>query len=267
MKIIEFIGTPGSGKTTLVPAVVETLQELGLGAYTVIEAARPFAKRTLAGKIICRLTPSSFHRPLLWQVFYHLSTLYRLKFFIGHPRLIRQVLASQRRRPIPAAARRYALYWFFHLVGYYEFLKAHARLDEVLIFDEGFIHRVVQLFASEVEEPDPTQVRAYIDLLPQPDLVIAPQAPLEVCIDRIYQRGLWERFSQKSPAEVSLFMKNCFLVVNLALVHIRSEGWNVIEIDSGNLDPGKSKAELRAKLSSLPGIAHPQSQFHPTMEY
>lgn len=249
------------------PVVIEYLREHGLGAYTVIEAARPFAKRTLAGKAVSRLAPARLRQPLLWQVFYHLSTLHRLRFFIQHPRLIWQVVTTQRRRQIPAEARRYALYWFFHLVGYYEFLKAHAKADEVLIFDEGFIHRVVQLNASDVEEPDPAQVRAYIDLLPRPDLVITPQASLEVCNDRVYSRGLWERFSQKSPAEVARFLDASHQVVNLALDYIRSEGWNVIEVDNSGSEPGKAKAELRRKLSNLPTITYQQSQLHPTVEY
>src|SRR3712207_9136247 len=60
-------------------------------------------------------------------------------------RLIQQVLTSQKRRPIPLEERRHALHWFVHLVGCYEFLTAHGRADEALIFDEGFIHRVVQM--------------------------------------------------------------------------------------------------------------------------
>lgn len=251
----------------LMPVVIEYLHDQGYEAYSILQAARPFAKRTVLGKIVHRLASPRLHQPLLWQVFYHLSTLYRLKFYAKHPRLIRQVMAYQRRRSVPAEDRRYALHWFFHLVGYYEFLQAHAGPDEVLILDEGFIHRVVQLHASEVAQPDPAEVLAYVDLLPQPDLVITPRAPLEVCLERIYCRGLWERFSQKSPQAVSRFMGNADQVVNLAVDHIRNRGWNVIEVDNSSASPGPSQAELKRKLSMLSLITYRQSQLHPTVEY
>jgi thymidylate kinase len=250
--IVEFIGAPGAGKTTLMPNVIETLQERGIRAFTVVDAARPFAERTLLGKTVFQFTPRSLRRPLLWQLFYRLSTLYRLKFFVKYPRLIYHVLSTQRHRPKSADIReRRVLYWFFRTVGYYEFLKAQARPNEALILDEGFVHRVVQLYASGVEAPNPTQILAYVDLLPKPDLVIFTQAPPEVCEKRIYSRGLWERFRHKDPAEISRFVANACQIVNLTVDHIRNAGWVVVEVDNGADDLMASTAELDRMLSQI----------------
>lgn len=250
--IIEFIGAPGSGKTTLLPTVIEVLNERGICARTVVEAARPYALRTLPGQAASRLAPASLRRAFLWQVFYHLSTLSRINFFLKHPRLIWQVFATQKRRPAGAGLRqRRVLYWFFHMAGYYEFLKAHVRPNEALIFDEGFIHRVVQLNASPVEEPQPNQIMSYIDLLPQPDLVVFTQAPATVCEKRIYNRGIWDHFSERSSAEVARFVANANQIVNLAVEHVKAKGWTVIEIDNGDNTPNASQAELRHKLRQL----------------
>jgi len=253
--IIELIGTPGAGKTTLVPTVIEYFQERGICARTVVEAARPYAQRTALGEAVSRLAPRSLRQPLLWQVFYHLSRLYGFRFFAKNPKLIQQVLSSQRRRPIPAEARRHVLHWWFHLVGCYEFLKAHTRRDEALIFDEGFIHRVVQLNASDVEEPAPARILAYVDLLPRPDLVIFPKAPREVCEKRIHNRGIWKHLRHKNPAEISTYIANSHLVVNLTIDYMKVKGWPIIEIDNGSDDPTVSKAELRKKLTSALGFS------------
>ncbi len=266
--VIEFIGTPGAGKTTLLPIVAEYLQERGIRARSVVEAARPYAQRTFLGRAVSRLVPQSLRRPLLWQVFYYLSALYRLRFFTKHPRLIRQVLSSQKRRPIPVDARRHVTYWFFHLVGCYEFLTAHACPDEALILDEGFVHRVVQMNASDVEEPDPAQIVAYVDLLPRPDLVIAVLSPLEVCEKRIYRRGIWKRFEHKSPAEVSRYLANSHRVVDLTVDYIRSKGWNVIEVDNWGEELAALRAEFRSKLTMTPASAceMPRSEQTPERE-
>lgn len=261
--IIEFIGPPGAGKTTLMPTVIESLQERKIKAFTKDDAARTFAQRTFVGKAIGRLAPESLRQPLLWHTFYRLSTLYRVKFFLKHPKLIWLVISTQRRRPKSADIRqRKVLFWFFRIVGYYEFLKAYTNPGEALIFDEGFVHRVVQLNASAVEDPNPTQIMSYLDLLPRPDVVIYVQAPHDVCEKRIYERGLWERFHQKDPAEISRFVENACIIVNLTVNHIKNRGWIVIDVDNGTDDLASSEAELRhGMLSEMPVSTHEELKF------
>lgn len=251
--IIEFIGAPGAGKTTLLPVVTGFFQARDYQAYTVVEAARPFARRTLWGKIVLGLAPLAWQRPLLWRVFYLQSIVYRLKFMAHHSRLIRQVLSGQRGRPPAADVRqRQVLTWFFRQMGYYEFLRLQAQPDEALVFDEGFVHRVVQLHASSAENPDKTRIAAYVDLLPRPDLVIFVQAPQAVCEKRIYERGLWQRAQHKEPAEITQFICHARQAVDLAVAQARSKGWLVVEVNNGGEDLTAVKANLRQQLARIP---------------
>jgi len=249
--VIEFIGAPGAGKTTLIPTVADVCRTRGICARTVVDAARPSAQRTWAGQAVARFAPQTWRRPLLWQVFYHLSAWSRFAFCARHPRLIGSVLTTQLRRPIPAETRRHAWHWFIHLTGYYQFLLAQARDDEALILDEGFTHRVVQMYASHLETPDSDRIAAYVDLIPRPDLVIAVHAPWEVCLERIYQRGLWERFQRYSPDEVAAFVRNAHRIVNLTIDYIRGAGWTLLEVDNGGGDPVLAQQRLRAGLETL----------------
>jgi len=259
--IVEFIGTPGSGKTTLLPTVIDGLHEQGIQAFTVVAAARPFARRTLAGRLIGRLAPASLQDPLLWRLFIVYSIGYRLRFMAAHPRLIGYVIYTQRRRPHAADVRqRKILYWFFRMVGQYEFLRSHAGTDEALIVDEGFIHRVVQLNASGVEEPNPTQIAAYVDRLPQPDLVIHVDAPAPVCAERIYQRGLWQRMQHKEPAEIAQFVVNAHAVVHVAVSCIKRRGWRVIHIANHDDDPSTAQETLRNELTLVGEFRSVQSK-------
>lgn len=257
--IVELIGTPGAGKTTLVPALTEALAARGISARTVVEAGRPYALRTPLGAAVGRLAPQPLRRPLLWQVFYQASAAYRLRFFARHPRLIHHVLREQRRRPIPAEERRHALSWFFVLAGQYEFLRAHARPGEALVLDEGFAHRAVQMHASDVETPEPARIAAYASLLPRPHLLVAVHAPWEVCVERIYRRGLWERFRHKGRAQVERYVANAHRVVDVAVHNVRRGGWTVIDVDNGGDATAAALAELRTKLAEMvaPGGAAP----------
>ncbi len=247
--VIEFIGTPGAGKTTLVPIALDFLRRQGIGAHTYIEAARPFAQRTMLGKFIAHVAPRALQGPLLWQVFYGLSVFDRGVFLLRHPRLMHQVVSTQLRRPIPWEARRHALRWFIHLTGYYQLLQGLAQPDEALILDEGFVHRVVQMNASPNEEPDAGRIAAYLHLVPRPDLVIAVHAPWEVCLNRIYRRGLWERFSHNTPEQVARYVYHASRSVNLALAAMRSAGWTLIDVENGGDEPHAALQDLHRQLA------------------
>jgi thymidylate kinase len=250
MMIVELIGAPGAGKTTLLPVVLGFFQAHDCRAYTVVEAARPFARRTVWGKIVLGLAPLAWQRPLLWRVFYYLSVVYRLKFVVWHWQLIQLVLAAQSRRPAAADVRqRQVLPWFFRQAGYYEVVQSLIQPDDVLVFDEGFIHRVVQLFTSSVENPGEEQIAAYVNLLPQPDLVVFIQASPDVCEKRIYARGLWQRAQHKDAAEIAQFVVHAHQAVDLAVAQARRRGWLVVEVDNSGNDLTAVKADLRRQLA------------------
>lgn len=253
--IIEFIGTPGAGKTTLLPIVIDFFEDRACKAYTVVAAARPFASRTVWGKMVLGLSPLSWQQPLLWRVFYYLSVVCRLKFMAQHPRLIGRILAGQLRRPAAADVRqRQVLPWVFRHMGYYTFLQCLAQPDEVLLFDEGFIHRVVQLHTSSVEKPDEAQVTAYVDLLPPPDLLIFIQASPATCEKRIYGRGLWQRAQHKTAAEIAQFVRHAHQAVNLAVDQARRQNWTVIAVNNDSDDLTAVRSNLRQQLAQLPLI-------------
>ena len=249
--IIEFIGAPGAGKTTLMPTVMAFFQERGIKTYTVVDAARPFAQRTLMGKVVGML-PGKVRRPLLWQVFYRLSALRRRQFRRRHERLMDHVVQSQVGRPAEAdVEKRKVLYWFDHLTGYYEFLRACIKPDEALVLDEGFAHRVVQLFSSSAEAPDREKIVAYLQQVPRPDLLIFTSTPREICEERIYSRGLWERAQHKSEAEISQFVTNAHQAVTVAVDFMREQGWTVVAVDNGRTDLSATQAELRRQLAQV----------------
>ena len=249
--IIEFIGTPGAGKTTLMNPAVACLAAQGYRAWTVVDAARPLAARTLLGRAIIRLAPARWHRPLLWQLFYAATRLERVRFLARHPRLMGRVWNFQRRRPLSAADRRHVRRWFNHQTGVYEFMRRRLEPADAVLFDEGFIHRVVQLFASEKEIPDPVEVRAYVDLLPRPDLLIYPTAPLDICRRRVTARGLWERFAVKPPEETARFLTAAECAVAIAVEAARRRQWTILELDNGGDDPAIAAGRLQRALADL----------------
>ncbi len=249
--IVEFIGTPGAGKTTFMPFAQDHFRDQYFCPYSVVEAARPFAARTSIGKKMQYVSPVRMQRFLLWQIFYAYSYVYRSRFSAYNKKLMKTVLNYQSLRPISTADKRHVLRWYLHLTGSYEFLRTYAQAGEMLLFDEGFVHRVVQLFASENESPNFEEVKNYLDLIPKPDLVIYPKTSASVCEERVFERGVWKRFQKKGRNETGKFIRNAHKIVNYAVQYIRTKGWVVIEVDNNHVNLATSSFMLKSALEDL----------------
>jgi thymidylate kinase len=250
--VVEFLGTQGSGKTTLLPTVVSFLKDNGIQAYTPTEAARPFARRTSAGRLVERLAPPSIRPSLLWQVYYRTSMLMRRSFDRKNRELVRFVKTTQHARPTEAGVReRRILFWFEHLCGTYTFLSTYAREKEALVYDDGFVHRAVHLHASPVETPAREHILTYLNHIPLPNVLIIPRVPLAVCVERVTARGVWGHFRDKTQGELHRYLANSETVVNLVVDELRIRNCAIIEVDNNHTDVQKSAADLRQQLQTI----------------
>jgi thymidylate kinase len=232
--IIEFTGVPGSGKSTVSLVVRQTLRDLGLKAMLVTEAGPCCLKRALLGSLICLVTPRRWQERVLWGVFRRLIVVYQLKFAIQNRVLTRQAVSVLTRHQLPWRDRRSILRWFFRDAGYYQFFQKRLRSEEVLILDEGLVHRATSLYTSASEEPDPLEVADYVKLLPRPDLVVGVQTLLDICVARVSSRGGNRRYLDK---DLVPFLVNSAKVIEIALQGIKGMGWDILEVkNNGKLD-------------------------------
>lgn len=248
--IVEMLGSPGAGKTSLLPAVRGFFAGQGRRAYSVVEAARPIAARTRPGKFVTHWLPAGLHRPVLWQIFYAYARKYQRTFIRQYPELMESVLSFQNQRPIAEPDRRHVLHWFIHMTGVVAFMSEYLAPNEILILDEGFVHRVVQLFTSENEEPDRRRVADYLGLIPRPDLVVYISSPGDLSVQRVFNRGLWKRFQAKSQAETLRFLANAQAVVQFTAATLSDIGWPLIEVLNSGQSIESSGLELQRALSA-----------------
>lgn len=233
---IEFVGAPGTGKTTLTSAAVDFLRNQNLIALSVDDAVPTIATRTVWGKIISRWVPQSQQRSTLWRAYSLTSDYYRLLFIFENFTFWRYLIKLQQYRPISSEHQRLIRFYLNRMMGIYQLCRHHLRSGEVVIFDEGFAHRVTH-FVSEIEQPDPDVIVRYVNLMPKPDLIFWLGAPVSVCVDRVHARGLNGRLRGKSELEVKQFITNSIHAIDIMVQQLTLIGKKVIEIDNlGNLN-------------------------------
>lgn len=250
--IVEMLGAPGAGKTTMVAAVEEGCRAGGWTPFTIERAARCFAARTVLGRLANRVLPHRFERRAQWAVYRLASGWHTLRFAVEHHGLSRYLLASQRGRPAAGDAKgRRVVYWYLRMMGSYGFLRSQAAVNEVVVIDEGFAHRAVQLHASAVESPTAAQIAGYVAVLPRPALVVHVRASSATCWRRVQARGAWVRLSHRSPAEVGRFVEHAHETVTLLRAELDRQGWPVLEVDNDDEDPGRAANVLTRALTPL----------------
>lgn len=230
--VIEMLGAPGSGKTTLEPAIEEACRSRGLTPLRAPQAGRLLASRSLLGRVAQRVVPARHAKRALWPVFVSLSYVHGLALVASQPRLGLTLLAQRRRPPGAMAGERRVVRWFLRHAGTERMFARYGHAGEVLVADEGYVHRVVQLFASPVEQPNPSEVIAYLESIPRPSLLVVLDVPSDMAAERLRARGVWARMAGLEPQEVDRFLESAAAAVEIAACHARASGWAITTIEN-----------------------------------
>lgn len=230
--VVEMLGLPGSGKTTIRVRLSEALAAHGFRSIGLPADARELALRGWTGPLVRRL-PDSWQGPAGWLVYRVWTGWLAARVSLSAPNAMFGMYRIQRRRPSQTVRKaRRAGYWYLRHVGDHALFMKTARPGEIWLVDEGFAHRVVSLFASHVglEAPDEVIV-SYLAAAPAPDLVLHVTAPLDVCLDRVRARAVWDWLRPMGTAGLAAFGEAAAQAVEIARRFADSH-WAVIEIDN-----------------------------------
>jgi thymidylate kinase len=251
--VIELAGGPGAGKTTLLPLVVQALVGEGREPLEQALAGRKLAARTRPGRAVVRWTGGRNRDRALWLIYLAYATTLGIGLVASRPRLFAS-LAQQLRRPQEAmVSERHVVRWFIRSAGTERLFHRFGSVNEVLVADEGYVHRVVQLFTSAVERADNRAVRKYLAHVPKPDLLVVVDAPVDIAWERVRSRGIWARMSGLDEAAVYAFVRNATEAVWLAGDFAREENWQVMRVDNSS-DMEKLAFDLRCAPAPQDGV-------------
>jgi len=226
MKTIEFIGPPGSGKSTVICELLQERDDILKPTGREYFLNNGSRKYTLPYQFI----PTIFTNPLnqLIESHYRRKCLY--KFIATHPKFLTTCSSHARNTKRPE--------YFLNLFMKGAELRHLANITEsdgnLIILDENLCHYGAHMMTEYNYDPTFSEVSDYFDSFTSPDVLVHVNPPSDVGIKRQNQRGGIHSFVNsiskecKNPVEAQeRFRGMCQLVVE-------NLGSEVIEIQNTN---------------------------------
>jgi len=212
---VEFIGVPGSGKTTIRKKLIERLKQVEEERFLSVEEAVLEISREEIDKvyrIILNILPQSLalkfcnillNRNLLQ---YHAQS----RFLAEWGKSFESYLKSSAFDNMAINDRMIVISGLMEIGSLYECIKNGCLPGEtVVFFEEGLIQKSF-MFISPLtnEEAEKTSLYSYLNNIPLPDLIIYVKADLESCHERMIHRpdGLPKRLKGIDKATIFDFL-------------------------------------------------------------
>jgi len=251
LSVVEMAGMVGAGKTTLAAAVTAALEDRGYRVLRPAVAIDEVLDRSLVGMAARLLVRSPTARRRVQRAVYRLvlRPCHMAWFVAGRARPTATAVGAVWRSPLPGWHRRKIVGLLLRSAATQLYLVRRMRSDEVLLIDEGLVHRAVNLFAWTDGDVDLAAVAHYVTSLPPTDLLVLVTAPLLVCVERADARGLPRRLVGHDDATVARFMTNAAAVVDALPELLRAGCQPWVRVDNGGMR-GDAVAALRVAVGA-----------------
>ncbi|MEZ4776432.1 MAG: hypothetical protein R3D00_24870 [Bacteroidia bacterium] len=259
MKLIEFLGLPGSGKTTLVPFINTVMAEKGHVIFSrrdvrLLHVCGGYRKFQIAQKF-----PSIVKRALV-KVFFqfnHTESFYTEKFIQKYPDLVAYVLKTSAKNGVNEKIRRNSIRWFLSLGAIYQLAEEIMPPDAYLLLDEGFCQKVLNLFVSVDKDPNLSKVKKYLEMIPLPDTVLFIQTDETIAFDRMKHRGPIKRLLDATDDELKSFLSRAKGSTDFVKIFLSDSTRLVILDNSEELFKGKEmiSSKLSESFSAQPLVS------------
>ena len=233
--IVEFLGAPGSGKSTIALELAQLLRAQGgrarledSSAPTLGKALRGRARRLVHAQLALLLAPS----------------------------IARRVNQMSRLLPQPNLTSRLRL--FHYLLHLHGLCLTQREGDNLLILDQGFAQALYSFALESASGTEDSVLRSASRCLMRPALVIKLEIDEASLRHRLAHRGRRQsRIEAILDQDADALRRTTFLIQRVA-TSLRAEGWNILEIDlsASGRPPQEVAASIVEDLEPL--FARPQ---------
>lgn len=174
--IVEFIGSTGTGKTTLTKAVQSKLAKFNEVTTSYNLLAKPLGMVSLSHPTLRNLIQEAVSLPYFIRSLNHNS---------AYVAFVLNMLARH---------GEYSFFTFNYLrslgrtVGMYEIARRHGH-DRIILVDEGTLVLAHNIFVYTDKVHSEEEIAHFASLVPLPDLIVHVRAPADVLVERTLRRS------------------------------------------------------------------------------
>jgi len=250
MRLVEFTGVPGSGKSTIISLVKKELKRQDVAIISLENLIlRKVRTEPIIGNMV-RVLPKKLGMKLayFWYLLRKFKHLYHLHFCMSWPDLIAYYQGHNKKRNIPEKDKIELLDCFLETGGQYQMAVELCQEHEVFLLCEGFFHKIINLNLSVHEAvPDAATIHPYLQLIPQIDLLCEIKTSTAIAHKRVIHRGKPERFRLVEDNDfMAIIQKSQKIIENGLSVF----GHEIIQIDNST-DFTSSKKFIQAIADRL----------------
>ena len=229
--IVEFIGSTGAGKTTLIS---EVRRRVAAQAPSV--ASHEVAARRLGLHRVTNPTIQNFIQDLVGLPLF-LGSLYRHRSFVA---FVLGILARHDNSVFYAANYVRSI---VRKIGVYEMVRRCAH-DQVIFVDEGTVLSAHLLFVYTRTRYSRAEIEQFASLVPRPDVLVYIKAPIDCLVQRSLQRlDVRREMRAKSRAVVEAYVTDATAVFD-QLVITRPLCDRVLMVENPNGIPDERAATV-----------------------
>jgi hypothetical protein len=232
--IVEFTGPPGSGKSALASRCAEILVARGLRVPARAELRALYLRHGWIGRLAGAQLAREEVAGQRLEYFKQVETPWLLRGFrLRHPRGWRRYQAelAALRAAAPDDAETVER-WIEQSILTWQMLRSQARRMDLFLWEEGIVHRAVNLLVRPGAAPEPARVDAFLRHWPFPDVLVRVLADPDACVVRLSARGGTDRLLGSDEAEVRGFVAAADAVAAAAEAEARRRGVPVLRFEN-----------------------------------
>lgn len=238
---VEFVGSPGAGKTRLYRGVLGDLGQAGAfelagGCYRGVKTNTPGRSMRLLLNMLPPVIGTKITERITRRGLYSFEALNR--FLLEHGDFIQAVMPAMLARLATLPEPQLFMSWITQLSARYQLAMEGLGDGSILLLDEGFANRGVGLFGFDGTQADEADVRNYARAIPRPDALVLVYADVETCKDRLERRGWTRRSRALSAAGKLAFLESSRFASETIADELGRQDVTVIRVRSEDGDDG-----------------------------